>query len=155
MREILFRGFAQSENGTQIAVVNGKEHKGKWVEGFYYEHQGCSNGIKNTKSSIIENNFDGDSWYIIPETVGQYIKSLPYGDKVFSNSKLEIISTVKGENGCSVERTDTATIRFNPKHCEWELKVSHNGKDKRIARAGYFLNNSDTKGIGTIFDKED
>ena len=66
----------------------------------------------------------------------------------------QLIVNDKGEDGGSGKRTDTATIRFNEKHCEWELKVSHNGKYKRIARARYFLNNSDTKVIGTIFDKE-
>src|SRR5690554_2019678 len=34
-RKILFKGFAPNENGTEIAVVDGKEYKGNWVEGFY------------------------------------------------------------------------------------------------------------------------
>lgn len=155
-REILFRGFHECENGTQIAVVNGNENSGEWVFGYFWTNEAGNCFIKVIRD--LNGNFVGNpttnDYEVIPETVGQYIKSLPYGDKVFSNSKLEIISSVKGENGCSVERIDTATIRFNPNHCEWELKVSHNGKYKRIARAGYFLNNSDTKVIGTIFDKE-
>lgn len=147
-REILFRGFHECENGTQIAVVKGVEHNGEWIEGDLVHRCGIY--------VFPEYGFNSyDCYKVIPETVGMYIKSLPTREMVFSNSKLQIISSVKGENGCGVERIDTATIRFNPKHCEWELKVSHNGKYKRIARAGYFLNNSDTKVIGTIFDKEE
>ncbi|NCA93104.1 hypothetical protein EOM82_07710 [bacterium] len=32
-REILFRGFNECGNGTQIAVVDGVERKGEWVYG--------------------------------------------------------------------------------------------------------------------------
>lgn len=155
--EYLFRGFCPDENGTQEiwtdGTCNGEKVKcvikGKWIEGYSFKSWdkcyilwGTTNDIPN----MIE---------VIPETVGEYIKSLQNGDKAFSNSRFEIISNVKGENGYSVKRTDTATIRFNEKQCEWELKVSHKGKYKRIARAGYFLNNSDTKVIGTVFDKEE
>ena len=147
--DYLFRGFHEYEDGKQIAVVDGKEHKGEWIDGYFFKiwHEyyilwGTTNGIPN----MLE---------VLPETVGEYIKSLPNGDKAFSNSRFEIISNVKGEDGGSGKRTDTATIRFNDKQTEWELKVFHNGKYKRIARAGYFLNSNETKVIGTIFDKED
>lgn len=35
MRDILFRGFHERENGTQKAFYNGEWHKGKWVYGYY------------------------------------------------------------------------------------------------------------------------
>ena len=133
-REILFRG-KRIDNG-------------EWEEGDLVH--------RNGKIYVFpQDGLDSaDRYEVIPETVGEYIKSLPNGDKAFSNSRFEIISNVKGEDGGSGKRTDTATIRFNDKQTEWELKVFHNGKYKRIARAGYFLNSNETKVIGTIFDKE-
>ena len=152
--DYIFRGFYPDKNGTQVIVVNGKEYKGKWIEGDLLSKCKCSPKI-SIDGEYNRGLFVVDSYEVLPETVGEYIKSLPNGDKAFSNSRFEIISNVKGENGDSGKRTDTATIRFNEKQCEWELKVSHKGKYKRIARAGYFLNNSNTKVIGTIFDKEE
>lgn len=138
-REILFRG-KRIDNG-------------EWVEGDLLNK--CSGSPKiSINGEYNRGLFVVDSYEVIPETVGEYIKSLPNGDKAFSNSRFEIISNVKGEDGGSGKRTDTAIIRFNDKQTEWELKVFHNGKYKRIARAGYFLNSNETKVIGTIFDKE-
>lgn len=166
-REHLFRGFHIDGIGTQTIVANGEEHNGEWIEGFAYEHKPPLVCMENSyipaksKWFILKTAFADwgmergmDAFEVLPETVGEYIKSLPNGDKAFSNSRFEIISNVKGEDGGSGKRTDTAIIRFNDKQTEWELKVFHNGKYKRIARAGYFLNSNETKVIGTIFDKE-
>ena len=134
-REILFRG-KRIDNG-------------EWVEGDLVHRNGKiyvfpQDGLNSA-----------DRYEVIPETVGQFITTLPNEnrDKVFSNSILEIVSTVKGNRISVLEfewttRIDTAEIRFNTKRMQYELKVYHNGKYKRIANAGYFLNSSDTKVIG-------
>ena len=142
-REILFRG-KRIDNG-------------EWVYGTPIYPKGYDKVIITTGELAVPNvpDFGFVQYEVIPETVGEYIKSLPNGDKAFSNSRFEIISNVKGEDGGSGKRTDTAIIRFNENKLEWELKVSHKGKYKRIARAGYFLNSHETKVIGTIFDKEE
>ena len=60
----LFRGFHEYEDGKQITVVDGKEHKGEWIDGYLFKswHEcyilwGTTNGIPN----MLE---------VLPETVG-------------------------------------------------------------------------------------
>lgn len=65
MREILFRGFHECENGTQIAVVNGVEHNGEWLEGDLVHRCGIY--------VFPEYGFNSyDCYKVIPETVGQF-----------------------------------------------------------------------------------
>ena len=87
MREILFRGFTPDESFDHVICVNGKEIRGYWVYGNYWEMRETTYCIKedydrhpdNTKYFII---FDQmTDWGlpnrhmqadVIPETVGQY-----------------------------------------------------------------------------------
>lgn len=57
-REILFRGFNECGNGTQIAVVNGKEYRGEWVEGCYVYDNNLNHHIRA---------FDNCYYAVIPE----------------------------------------------------------------------------------------
>ena len=65
-REILFRGFAPDENGTEKVFVNGEWIKGKWVEGdLLHDRVGIF---------ICREDKDGyEEYKVLPETVGQYI----------------------------------------------------------------------------------
>lgn len=68
MRDILFRGFYEKENGTEKVFYNGKWHKGMWVEGCYFM-------AKDNKYNILHyiSEIKGEQIFkIIPETVGQY-----------------------------------------------------------------------------------
>ena len=57
MRDILFRGFHKVAGGKEFAFCDGEWTLGIWIEGFYDNKCGCS--------TI-------DSFYVFPETVGQY-----------------------------------------------------------------------------------
>ncbi len=87
MREILFRGFTPDENGRETITVNGKQIKGEWVQGSYWELRETTYCFQsdydrhpdNTKHYIV---FDQmTDWGlpnrhlqadVIPETVGQF-----------------------------------------------------------------------------------
>jgi uncharacterized phage protein (TIGR01671 family) len=83
MREILFKGFCQNDNGKQIITLDGKDVRGEWVEGFvlkltetrwaitdYYPvnpHSGAfANKRFNTGDMIIK------LYEIIPQTLCQF-----------------------------------------------------------------------------------
>lgn len=75
MREILFRGFHKNEDGNQKAFVNGKWHKGRWVEGYLAETTICAAGNTYVAPVIYGKPkcvFDGDWYEIMRETVGQF-----------------------------------------------------------------------------------
>lgn len=64
MREILFKGFYECENGETVITVSGNQKRGKWVEG----------DLSHTKigqSFILENLLD-TGYDVIPETICQY-----------------------------------------------------------------------------------
>ena len=87
MREILFRGFTPDENGRETITVKGKQIKGEWVQGSYWELRETTYCFQsdydrhpdNTKYYIV---FDRmTDWGlpnrhlqadVIPETVGQF-----------------------------------------------------------------------------------
>lgn len=87
MREILFRGFTPDENGRETITVSGKQIKGEWVQGSYWELRETTYCFQsdydmhpdNTKHYIV---FDRmTDWGlpnrhlqadVIPETVGQF-----------------------------------------------------------------------------------
>jgi uncharacterized phage protein (TIGR01671 family) len=87
MREILFRGFTPDENGRETITVSGKQIKGEWVQGSYWELRKTTYCFQsdydrhpdNTEHYIV---FDRmTDWGlpnrhlqadVIPETVGQF-----------------------------------------------------------------------------------
>jgi hypothetical protein len=128
-REILFRGFHPDENGTQIAVVNGKEHKGEWIDGYFFKiwHEyyilwGTTNGIPN----MLE---------VLPETVCEWTGLTDKnGKKMFEHDRIrykcgELAEVIFTEYGAFVGETES---------------LSHEN-------IGGVL----TEVIGTIFDKEE
>lgn len=128
-REILFRGFNECGNGTQIAVVNGKEYRGEWVEGYSFKIWdkcyilwGTTNDIPN----MIE---------VIPETVGQFTGFTDKnGKKIFEHDRVKYkcgntAKVIFTEYGAFVGETESLFYNY----------------------IGVVL----TEVIGTIFDKEE
>lgn len=89
MREVLFRGFHECENGDTIITINERKIKGIWVYGYYCFSPKRRGAFGQTVSEL---DFDthyivsprGESYKVIPETVGQCI-GLPdkNGKKIF------------------------------------------------------------------------
>ena len=80
MREILFRGFHECENGKHKVFVNGKRIIGEWMYGYYSVLKTPSTG--ENKHVIFS--FDRVVDYVIPETVGEYTgKNDRNGKRIF------------------------------------------------------------------------
>lgn len=66
MREHLYRGFYETNNGDKVITLNGKQYRGEWVEGnLFVGDDGECEILIGTKVVRI-------SYPVIPETVGKY-----------------------------------------------------------------------------------
>ena len=76
MRDMLFRGFYPDENRKTTITINGTKVKGLWVFGYYVFRRARSGVFGQT---VTDSDFDrhiiitdrGESYEVIPETVGQ------------------------------------------------------------------------------------
>ena len=77
MREILFRGFYPDESRKTTITINETKVKGLWVFGYYVFRRARSGVFGQT---VTDSDFDkhiivtnrGESYEVVPETVGQY-----------------------------------------------------------------------------------
>lgn len=161
--DYLFRGFHEYEDGKQIAVVDGKEHKGIWIEGYifkiwheYYILWGTTNGIPN----MLE---------VLPETVGMWTgltdkirKKIFEGDRVIPvwvSPSGEIDGLDEDMQGKVIYKAGSFYVAPS---CEMEYGINKFVKRKFIeyrSNVGdiYDFENNIFLGevIGTIFDKEE
>ena len=158
----LFRGFLECENGKKIAVVNGKEYKGKWIEGYpfkiwdkCYILWGTTNDIPN----MIE---------VIPETVVQWTGLTDKNEKkIFEGDRvIPVWVSPSGKIGGLDEEMQGKVIYkagsfYVVPSCEMEYGIDKFVKRKFIeyrSNVGeiYDFENNVFLGevIGTIFDKE-
>ena len=84
MREILFRGFHEDPNENETIFLDGKEIKGKWIEGYLIHNEIPPTDIPYI--GYLFGEYDFDVLPVIPETVGQYIGLNDcQGNKIFEN----------------------------------------------------------------------
>lgn len=114
-REILFRGFYESESGNEVITINGRKIKGIWVYGFYCFSQKRRGAFGQTVSELDSDTHyivfpRGESCKVIPETVGQYTGLTDKnGKKIFEEDIVKVsnkfIDYVVFDCGCfNIER---------------------------------------------------
>ena len=132
MREILFRGFTPDENGRETITVNGKQIRGEWVQGSYWELRETTYCFQsdydrhpdNTKHYIV---FDRmTDWGlpnrhlqadVIPETVGQFTGLTDQnGKKIFEGDILRFSYTGRNHG---VEGTEAVVFKNGKFGVEW------------------------------------
>ena len=129
--DYLFRGFHECEDGKQIAVVDGKEHKGEWIDGYFFKiwHEyyilwGTTNGIPN----MLE---------VLPETVGLWTGLTDKNGKmIFANDK---IYSHRAKNKYTVIWED----------CAFEISDEYGN---RILQKQESVMRMDCEVIGTVFE---
>lgn len=162
-REILFRGFCPDEKGTQIAVVNGKEYKGDWVEGFYAEEDnldpvqvlGEALGVvktvykkKEVTPCIIDKEY-GEWRPILPETVGQFTGLTDKNGKKIYEGDYAILKDSKGQMRLKCVYVDALCGYF------WERSIYLNKRGWWFDRLDKFESHRNIEIIGNIHDKEE
>lgn len=132
--DYMFRGFHPDKNGTQVVVVNGKEYKGKWIEGDLLSK--CKGSPKiSINGEYNRGLFVVDSYEVIPETVGLWTGLTDKnGKKIFEHDKIKY--------KCGV----IAEVVFT----EYSQFVGETESLSHESLGGMF-----TEVIGTIFDKEE
>lgn len=100
MREILFRGFWENENGTKTIVLKGKEIKGEWVQGFYLVDDSPMWLGESAAHCICKVEYSSIGFIartkVIPETVGQYTGFTVPSGKIFEH---DIVTAKFKSNG--------------------------------------------------------
>ena len=132
--DYIFRGFHPDKNGTQAIVANGKEYKGKWIEGDLLSK--CKGSPKiSINGEYNRGLFVVDSYEVIPETVGQFTGLTDKnGKKIFEHDRIkykcgEFAEVIFAIYGAFVGRDEYS---------------GHNSIDGEVL----------IEVIGTIFDKE-
>ena len=133
--DYIFRGFHPDKNGTQVVVVNGKEYKGKCIEGDLLSK--CKGSPKiSINGEYNRGLFVVDSYEVIPETVGQWTGLTDKNEKkIFEHDRIkykcgDIAEVIFAAYGAFVGRDEYS---------------GHNSIDGEVL----------IEVIGTIFDKED
>lgn len=111
MREILFRGFHPRENGTEGVRIEEKEIKGEWLYGdlIQYPAGTCSIRACVTKDYVCH-------FFVIPETVGEYIGITHNGKRIFENDIVTIRYSDTAVENAVIEKVGACFCADN-----WEI----------------------------------
>ena len=82
MRKHLFKGFYSNKNGTAEITMNGEKIKGEWI---YWTHFGTIVNPANYKRVSFHGCYLISNTFVIPETIGEYVKEDCKGAKAFEN----------------------------------------------------------------------